>query len=203
MEHVDAKDLANHRQQGRNPYCTLDDSEAERVLYHIADAIDFIHSKDVVHNDIRPSNILYTKQRGPVLIDFGLSTDSKTVHAAGTSWYVPPEFPRHGTRGPAGDIFGFGVVMLFVMRKIPLPELLSPPLKWRIEHLRSKGPEAVEALETMRKWVRIVESSVCEIQRVVDSGDGGILEAMVVGMAETEVKQRLTGPQIRTALDEV
>ncbi|KAK1256256.1 hypothetical protein MKX07_008515 [Trichoderma sp. CBMAI-0711] len=203
MEHVDAYDLANHRQKGRNPYCTLDDNEAERVLYHMADAIEFIHSKDVVHNDIKPSNILYTKERGPVLIDFGWSSDAKTVHTAGTQWYIPPEYPRLGTRGPAGDIFAFGVVMLFLMRKIPLPELLSPPLKWRIDHLRSEGPEALEAMETMNKWMRVIESSVSEIQRVVNSGNDGILEAMVVRLAETEVKQRLTGHEIRMALDEL
>ncbi|EGR51751.1 uncharacterized protein TRIREDRAFT_103813 [Trichoderma reesei QM6a] len=104
-----------------------------------------------------PSNILYSKERGPVLIDFGWSTDSETVHVAGSPWYVPPEYPKEGTRGPAGDIFAFGVVMLFLMRKIPLPELLSPPLRWRIGNLRSKGPEALEALETMTKWSRCEE----------------------------------------------
>lgn len=194
IEHIDACDLANCRQPGRNPYCTLDDGDAERVLHDMAGALEFIHSRDVVHNDIKPSNILYSKERGPVLIDFGWSTDSETVHVAGSPWYVPPEYPKEGTRGPAGDIFAFGVVMLFLMRKIPLPELLSPPLRWRIGNLRSKGPEALEALETMTKWVRMVEGVLNRLQSVHDGGGGGLLELIVPRIAD--VDYRLTGHEI-------
>ncbi|KAL7820922.1 hypothetical protein V8C26DRAFT_391947 [Trichoderma gracile] len=194
IEHIDACDLANCRQPGKNPYCTLDDSDAERVLHDMAGALEFIHGKDVVHNDIKPSNILYSKERGPVLIDFGWSTDSETVHVAGSPWYVPPEYPRDGTRGPAGDIFAFGIVMLFLMRKIPLPELLSPPLRWHIGHLRSKGPEALEALEKMTRWVRMIEGVLDQVQSIHDGGEGGLLEVMVPRIAGIEF--RLTGPEI-------
>ncbi|PTB70839.1 kinase-like protein [Trichoderma citrinoviride] len=150
----------------------------------------------LVHNDIKPSNILYTQDRGPVLIDFGWSSDPETVHVAGTPWYIPPEYPREGSRGPAGDIFAFGVVMLFLMRKIPLPELLSPPLKWQIGHLRSKGPEALAAMETMTRWVRIVEKVVDELRNVCDESGGGIIEDVVSRIAEPRGERRLTGPEM-------
>ncbi|PTB80609.1 kinase-like protein [Trichoderma longibrachiatum ATCC 18648] len=202
MEHVDARDLAKHRHPGRNPYCTLDDSEAERVLNHIADALDFIHSKDVVHNDIKPSNILYTKERGPVLIDFGWSSDTKTVHTAGSPWYIPPEYLEDGRRGPAGDIFAFGVVMLYLMRKIPLPDLLSPPLHWRIDLLRSEGPEAFEARKAMRSWLLMIRKSLQDLLMVRNEGKGGMLEEVVLGITDMDVKTRLTGAALRQFIEE-
>ncbi|KAL6881319.1 hypothetical protein J3F83DRAFT_711106 [Trichoderma novae-zelandiae] len=193
IEHINARDLAKHRGPGRNPLCTLDDSDAKRVLHDMAGALEFIHSRDVVHNDIKPSNILYTKERGPILIDFGWSSDAKTVHVAGSPWYIPPEYLSDGTRGPAGDIFAFGVVMLYLMRKIPLPELLSPPLKWHIGHLRSKGREALGALETMTQWLQIVKTAVDELQIAYEESGGGMLEDVVTRITEFEVDDRQTG----------
>ncbi|UKZ77749.1 hypothetical protein TrVFT333_005475 [Trichoderma virens FT-333] len=196
IEHVDAPNLAFYRDPGDNPYCTLDDSDAEKVLQGIAGALKFIHDKDVVHNDIKPANILYSKVRGPVLIDFGWSSDTKTIHTAGSPWYIPPEYQRHGTRGPAGDVFAFGVVMLYLIRRIPLPELLSPRLRWQIHHLRSGGPESVKATETMAQWLQIIEETVSELLSVGNEGDGRILEVTVAQMVEFEAENRLTADEI-------
>ncbi|UKZ51922.1 hypothetical protein TrVGV298_005689 [Trichoderma virens] len=202
IEHIDAPNLAFYRDPGDNPYCTLDDSDAEQVLQGIAGALKFIHDKDVVHNDIKPANILYSKVRGPVLIDFGWSSDTKTIHTAGSPWYIPPEYQRHGTRGPAGDVFAFGVVMLYLMRGIPLPELLSPRLRWQIHHLRSRGPESVKASETMGQWLRIIRKTLQELPDVDDEDGGGILEAIVPHMVEFEDKDRLTAHDIIQTMSE-
>lgn len=50
----------------------LDD--AVRVFSGIASAMKYLHGKKIVHNDIKPANVLYDPARGPVLIDFGLVT---------------------------------------------------------------------------------------------------------------------------------
>ncbi|KAL6900402.1 kinase-like domain-containing protein [Trichoderma evansii] len=197
MEHVNAPNLQCYRERGRNPYCTLNGFDAKRVLYGITDALNYIHSKGITHDDIKPANILYSKQRGPVLIDFGWSS-SGNVHTAGSPWYIPPEYEKKGQRGAGGDIFALGVVMLFLLGMIPLPELQSPPLIWHISRLRGGGPETFAAVETMNRWLIIVEEAAKEFAVDPDNiGVGGIVAKMVV----KEVKRRITGPEIIQALD--
>lgn len=73
MEYVNAPNLQSYCERRRNTYCNLDYIDARRVLYGMADALSFIHRKGITHDDIKPANILYSKDRGPVLIDFGWS----------------------------------------------------------------------------------------------------------------------------------
>ncbi|KAM0517708.1 hypothetical protein ACHAPE_004681 [Trichoderma viride] len=200
MEHVNAPSLQGYRERGRNPYCTLNNSDAKRVLYSITDALNFIHSKGITHDDIKPANILYSKQRGPVLIDFGWSSNGH-VHTAGSPWYIPPEYAKKGERGAAADIFGLGVVTLFLLGMIPLPELQSPPLVWHISRIRGGGPETFAAVEAMNRWYTIVQEAATESTvDLDDSGDVGI-GGIVAKMVDNEVKRRITGPQIIRALD--
>lgn len=197
MEYVNAPSLQCYRERGRNPYCTLNAFDAKRVLYGITDALNYIHSKGITHDDIKPANILYSKQRGPVLIDFGWSS-SGNIHTAGSPWYIPPEYEREGQRGAAGDIFALGVVMLFLLGMIPLPELQSPPLIWHISRLRGGGPETFAAVEAMNRWFAIVQEAAKEFAVDPDNtGVGGIVDKMV----DKEVKRRITGPEIIKALD--
>lgn len=200
MEHVNAPSLQYYRERGRNPYCTLDVFDAKRVLYSITDALNFIHSKGITHDDIKPANILYSKQRGPVLIDFGWSSNGY-VHTAGSPWYIPPEYAKKGERGVAGDIFALGVVMLFLLGMIPLPELQSPPLIWHISRLRGGGPETFAAIEAMNRWLMIVQEAAKEFTVGLDDyGDMGVGD-IVARMVDNEVKGRITGPQIIRAFD--
>ncbi|KAJ5000234.1 hypothetical protein K4K48_002966 [Colletotrichum sp. SAR 10_66] len=56
-------------------------------------AVAYVHGQGIVHNDIKPANILFKPSRGAVLIDFGLSSELKdsAVHVGGSPWYIPPE----------------------------------------------------------------------------------------------------------------
>lgn len=194
MEHIDAPSLQFYREGGRNPHCTLDNNDAKQVLYRMTDALNFIHSKGINHDDIKPANILYSKDRGPVLIDFGWSSNG-SVHSAGSPWYIPPEYADDGERGPAGDIFALGVVMLFLLRKVPLPELQSPRLTWRIHHLRRVGPEADKANRAMSQWLEIIAAAVQELENITDKTMEKVIST-VEKMVEFNVKERITGHQI-------
>ncbi|WQF77023.1 Putative serine/threonine-protein kinase, active [Colletotrichum destructivum] len=157
MEHVDAPNLASYRLHCGN--CTLGVDEAKRILADMSSAISYVHSQSIVHNDIKPANILFNCTRGAVLIDFGLSSGLKdsTVYVGGSPWYVPLEYAINGKRGGPGDVFALGVVMLFVLRKIPLPDL-RPQLNWMIADVR-KGGVRNAAWDTMFQWLGIVEKA--------------------------------------------
>ncbi|KAI5455923.1 kinase-like domain-containing protein [Mariannaea sp. PMI_226] len=98
-------------------------SDTRRILIDVASALEYLNDKGIVHNDIKPSNILYKKEVGARLIDFGLAsrTNDKTLCLGGTPWYVAPEYMQR-KRGPKSDMFGLGVTFLFLLRAIPLPD---------------------------------------------------------------------------------
>ena len=104
----------------------LDDNELLHVIKDIAEGLKYLHQNKIVHQDIKPANILIDEQNGTVnylLSDFGISSKTKTKlsHSVnlmnkGTSMttdYAPPEkFSKiKEDRRPdrKGDIFSFGI----------------------------------------------------------------------------------------------
>src|ERR1700757_2711318 len=103
----------------------------------MAQALQYVHQKGIIHNDIKPANILYDHDRGAILIDFGLSTQvGSPLCTGGTPWYMAPEFLADKKRGPPADILALGVVALYLLRHTSLPEWTGPKhhkmLDWRI-----------------------------------------------------------------------
>lgn len=76
----------------------LSEEEAIAISYQILDALAYMHSKNMLHLDLKPSNIMMNKGK-PVLIDFGLSkqydddgnAETSTTIGAGTPGYSPIE----------------------------------------------------------------------------------------------------------------
>ena len=147
MEHVDAMDLSkrNAWRLEKTDYFMGDRRDAMRILRDISGALHYIHNLNVVHNDVKPANILYSRERGAVLCDFGLSTKSASQPSAGgTPYYVPPEFIGRKLRGPPSDVWALGITMLYVLRKIAFPDTRGArhrpnPLYWMIAEVNNKS----------------------------------------------------------------
>jgi serine/threonine-protein kinase len=107
------------------------------IAGQVASAIDFAHSKGVVHRDIKPGNILFESDpHGRVALgDFGIARifgavqrDITAIPAmgefAGSPGYLAPEaFSGHEIT-KASDIYGFGVVLYeMIAGKIPFDEV--------------------------------------------------------------------------------
>lgn len=89
-------------------------------LAHILRALDFVHSKGIVHGDIKPSNILIEEENGegrrPQIIDFGLartvaSGTDRDGGATGTLLYMAPEVLEGEAPGFAADLYSLGVMV--------------------------------------------------------------------------------------------
>ena len=85
------------------------------ILLELCSAMEYIHSKQIIHRVIKPDNILVTHNGGNVkLIDFGLSdTDYHTAHkeSAGTQIYASPEQVRGEALDARSDIYSLGRVI--------------------------------------------------------------------------------------------
>ena len=194
MEHVQAKDLSSktnwrchqtNRFLGGRP-------DAERILGDISGALNYLHEKRMVHNDIKPGNILYSRERGAVLCDFGLSTKAAaTASSGGTPYYVPPEYIGNRARGPPSDVWALGVTMLYVTNKISFPEARAAAkrgtktLYWQIAEVNRAGTGAAAAAQ-MQAWL----SEVNEAKTALDSRDA--LEKVIVGMLAPQPRARVT-----------
>ncbi|KAK8866863.1 hypothetical protein M9Y10_009831 [Tritrichomonas musculus] len=86
-------------------------------FYDIAEAMKFIHSKDVVHRDLKPENVLVLSEERCVLADFSVSAtlespDQKFNDSKGPPAYLAPEELNGDEYYPKpADVWSFGVAM--------------------------------------------------------------------------------------------
>jgi len=69
---------------------------ASQFIYQLIEAIIYMHSKNIIHCDIKPENVLVTNNGTPKLCDFGLSIDKTMninyyMHRGGTLDFMAPE----------------------------------------------------------------------------------------------------------------
>ena len=88
----------------------------ERVSEQIITAIAYVHRMNIIHNDIKPENILVSKANGDVkLIDFGLSDSDAfylNKHLGGTPRYASPELLAQANDiDTRSDIYSLGMVL--------------------------------------------------------------------------------------------
>jgi len=117
LDYVDGPSLRQHLEQVRR----LDGIQAAEILESLARAVDYAHSRGVVHRDIKPGNVLLPRVGPPTLVDFGLAKDLTrsaaqplTEHGAllGTPAYMAPEQALgEGGIDPRTDVYGLGATL--------------------------------------------------------------------------------------------
>jgi serine/threonine-protein kinase len=110
MEYVEGKSLAEHLRTG--PRLPLE--RTVRWTRQICEGLDAAHTSKVIHRDIKPDNIMITRQGDVKLVDFGLAfladvTQTQTV--AGTPLYKAPERWHGETGSERSDLYSVGCVL--------------------------------------------------------------------------------------------
>lgn len=121
-DYIDGKSLAEHLEKEQPSV-----EEAVRIAADVADALDDAHSKQIVHRDVKPGNILLDRHRRVFLTDFGIAITAEQSldpgdACRGTLAYMSPEQVRGEVLeiDRRTDIYSMGVV-LFQMLTGKLP----------------------------------------------------------------------------------
>ena len=89
--------------------------ETFRILGELCDALTYIHNKQIVHRDIKPNNILITRDGHHVkLIDFGLADKDDfdiLKKPAGTTAFASPEQQKRNKIDNRSDIYALGKII--------------------------------------------------------------------------------------------
>lgn len=115
------------------PYCpdsavslagNTDEKTLLRFLRDVASGLDFLHSRNIIHRDIKPDNVLINQEGNFVITDFGVSSKMKSTlrrnstramsgsDIAGTIGYMAPElFSRTPDAVKATDIWALGATV--------------------------------------------------------------------------------------------
>jgi serine/threonine-protein kinase len=101
------------------------------IVATVADALDYAHQQGVVHRDIKPVNIMLTKDRLVKVMDFGIakmasSSKTQTDIVLGTPTYMSPEQISGKKVDGRSDIFSLGIVLF---------ELLTGQLPFTADNL--------------------------------------------------------------------
>ncbi len=96
----------------------LAETVARRIAINLLEAIDVVHEHGIVHNDLKPDNILFSSDGEVRLIDFGIAFDMNTGDrdltpgvAVGTPGYMAPELQQGQFPSRQSDIFSAAVVL--------------------------------------------------------------------------------------------
>jgi len=106
----------------------LPTERAIRIMLRMLDALEYVHSRGVVHRDMKPENVMVDEHDNIKLIDFGIAssagarrlTFAKFSPTMGTPDYISPEQVK-GQRGDArSDLYAFGVILYEMLTgKVP------------------------------------------------------------------------------------
>ena len=96
---------------------TIDENSCLRIIRQVAEGLGAAHSKQIIHRDIKSSNIMFTPDGRVKIMDFGLAkvtgrSDLTTIGSTvGTMAYLSPEQARGEHVDQRADIYSLGVVL--------------------------------------------------------------------------------------------
>jgi len=163
MEYLEGGDLEARLSDG------IDKNTALEITLELADALYLVHSKGIIHGDIKPANIVFRSDDCPVLTDFGISKRTnisdtgnlQTQEILASPSYACPEIMQGQEFNQKADIYSLGVMLYemlvgtkpytgsthaelvanSIQQSIPLLPDSIKPLQPLIDHMLAKNQD--------------------------------------------------------------
>lgn len=199
------------------------EKEAVETIIQVAEALDHAHSRGLIHRDVKPKNIMISKEGVVKLADMGLAraiTDREAAEAEagkafGTPYYISPEQVRGELNvGPQADIYSLGATLYhMVTGRVPFEgkdpsEVMRKHLKAapvppdQVNPKLSTGLcEVIEKMMAKRREERYqnCEDLLTDLHSVQKGEQPAIAHRPIVGAAPEDLSRVLQEVQSRPA----
>jgi len=168
MEYIEGRDLRKILEGGAlNPETAI--NYALQILY----GLSYLHSQSIHHRDLRPENIMITKDEIVKLIDFGLATSKEiTARPKMNRLYAAPEF-RIDREYDNSDLWSFGLIVYEMLSGQHLIKPYEKDVYDSVERFKDyvAGKEKMWAqvqVEVDAKYIKRIRNNVpAELQEIV------------------------------------
>lgn len=125
-EYIDGMCLADVVSDYRKHLGYLPQDDLYSLMVRVLDALDYLHSRDILHLDIKPDNILVTRDGRPIIIDMGAARERHADACNGvveSVGFSPPEqcASQLSDLGPWTDLYGFAATLYYLLTKTAPP----------------------------------------------------------------------------------
>ncbi len=130
------------------------------ILYDVCKALNYLHSKNVIHRDVKSDNILLDSKMTAKVTDFGLSkviadlTKSHMTFHVGTSIYIAPEVVKGTSYDNKCDIYSLSIIMyeMYYETNNPYGTDVKGSIEYQVASNPSFRPHIVLPLEAEHEW---------------------------------------------------
>jgi eukaryotic-like serine/threonine-protein kinase len=139
MEYVEGRTLRDVMQrEGR-----LTVERSLEIVADVCDALEYSHRTGIIHRDIKPGNVMLTREGVVKVMDFGIAravtassaTMTQTAAVIGTAQYLSPEQARGESVDPRSDVYSTGILLYELLTGVP-PFRGDSPVAVAYQHVR-------------------------------------------------------------------
>ena len=140
-------------------------ASVRKILGQLVQGLGYAHDSEIIHRDIKPGNVMITRDGQIKLMDFGLAkptnaTSSDDRVLVGTPGYMAPELLTGGEPGPASDLFAMGCLAVELLdgtklfAQTTVSDVFTAMTRWRGWNPSSLGLQIDDELaEVITSWL--------------------------------------------------
>jgi serine/threonine-protein kinase len=166
MEYVNGRTLKQIIRQYNDDEHLMPTSRFLDLTIQICDGVGYAHRANLVHCDVKPQNVLVTRDDRIKVADFGIaramSEASQQIQEDemwGTPQYFSPEQAAGEPPTPASDVYAIGIIM-FEMLTGQLPFTAESPTALALKHIQEKPPKVGDINPAVPEQLELIVDKV-------------------------------------------